>query len=175
MENVQLISIKDIYSITSISDNIDDEAITGFLANAQLKYIESAVGSAMYEDMLNVVSTGGTKYQLFFEAYLYPALAFLTISDWLPFGHYKIQKKGITKSGSDSSVPVDMQELTIILKRTEATGNFYLNRMIDYLNDNKELYPLYRGSTESKKRNSSSIHIPKLNTSTYNPNCNRFI
>ena len=165
METQNLMSIPTIFEITSISDNIDESAIQGFLSNAQLRYIETAVGAAMYQDMLADASTGGSKYLDFNEAYLYPALAFLTISDWLPFSHYKIQKKGVTKSGSDNSSPVEIDELSIILKRTEATANFYLNRMVEYLDDNKTLFPLYRGntcdSTEYRKKNSSSIFLPK--------------
>ena len=164
METTQLINIPTIFEITSVSDNIDEAAITGFLANAQLRYIETAVGTAMYQDMIAEVISGGTTYNDFNEAYLYPALAYLTVSDYLPFAHYKIQKKGITKSGSDNSTPVEIDELSIILKRTEATANFYLNRMIAYLDDNKDSYPLYRGNTcdtDYKKKNSSSIYLPK--------------
>lgn len=164
METINLIPIPTIFEITSISDNIDEASIQGFLTNAQVRYIETACGTAMYEDMLNVVSTGGTSYDSFFQSYLYPALAFLTLSDYLPFAHYKIQKKGITKSGSDNSSPVEIAELSIILKRTEATGTFYLNRMIEYLDDNKELFPLYRGNTTgtlSVKKQASSIRLPK--------------
>jgi len=179
METQLIMSIADILNITSISNNIDEALITGFAYNAQLKYTESALGIALYTDLLNVNATGGTKYNELLQGYLYPALAFLTMSDALPFIHSRISSIGVITSNTDTGTAASDTTMANLQKSLEASGNFYLNRMIDYLDDNQSLYPLYRSTncTTSGKRSTSSIYLPKTNrvTQTFNPRTGNYI
>jgi hypothetical protein len=179
METVNLISEVDLMQITSISDNADVNAIRPFIYNSQMKYIRELVGSAMYDDMLLDKSTGGTKYEFLNQNYTLFVLGYYAWYDYAPFAHYKFQKKGIVKQTSDDSTSVDLEELSLVLKRIESNAVYYYNLMREYLEANKTLYPLYRGSDcDSTYKSSGSGVFLKFGTNnkySYNPNSGNYI
>ena len=161
MNDTLLISIQDIQNVSSISDNIQVESLEPFLSTSQDMYIRPLVGDALMDDMLADVATGGTQYQSLIDNYILRALAYATVFSYLPFGHMKIQKKGIVLQNSDNSQNVSVEEFSILSQRTESTMTYYLRRLKEYLDlpASKVLYPMYATTDQINPQNSSSIFL----------------
>ena len=161
MNDTLLISIQDIQNVSSISDNIQVESLEPFLSTSQDMYIRPLVGDALMDDMLADVATGGTQYQSLIDNYILRALAYATVFSYLPFGHMKVQKKGIVLQNSDNSQNVSVEEFSILSQRTESTMTFYLRRLKEHLDlpASKVLYPMYATTDQISPQNSSSIFL----------------
>jgi len=144
-----MLSVDDMKSITSISDNLEETLLNPFIKTAQLLYIEKILGRSLYEDIITSISTGGTIYKTLLEEHIMPCLAYYSLSDAIPFIAMRFEKKGITKSNSDNSENIVNDEMSVLIKRTETSARLYANRLVSYLNENTNMYPLYRMSCES--------------------------
>jgi hypothetical protein len=178
-EIIQLMSVNDMVDLTAASENLDRDLLAPFIQNATIMYIVPAIGEAMYSDMQLDISTGGTKYQDFKENYLFYALSWYSLYNGLPFIHAKIMKKGVLLQHSDDSENVSIDVLGVLIKRVESIAISYTNRMRDYLETNKTLYPLYRGNVgcdDESRSHGNSVYLPRsARKYNYNPSENRFI
>jgi hypothetical protein len=159
MNDTTIITINDIKEVTSISNNIDVEQLEPFLMTSQDLHIRPILGDALMDAVISSVGTGGTDYTTLVENYILKALAYASWHSAAPFLHMKTQKKGIVKQNSDNSDNIDINEFGIYSERIESTMTFYLRRLKEYLDDNKELYPLYSASSQINPSNSSSIFL----------------
>lgn len=166
--NTTLMSTNDMISLTSISQNIDHTLISPFIKNAEIMYILPVLGIPLYEDVLSNVASGTTKYKTLLEDYIYFSLSYYALYSALPFIHMKIEKKGITKSHSDSSENIDISELQILIKRVESIAVSYTNLMREYLDNNANLYPLYRSDTTTNDLSRKAGHSIFLGFNTNN-------
>lgn len=156
MNDTTIIQIDDIKEVTSISDNVDIKLLQPFLFDSQNIYLQPILGDALLTDIQDNVESGTTKYDELINDYIIYALSYSTFFSFLPFNHLKVQRKGLVKQSSDNSVNIDMDEFAMLSGRVESTQVYYLNRLRDYLDDNKELYPLYRSECSIGIKNSSS-------------------
>lgn len=161
MDDTTLIQISDIQNITSISDNIEVDQLSSFLFNAQNIYVLPLVGQALYDAMIAEIIAGtGSTYTSLIENYVAYALAYATFHSFLPFGHIKVHKKGVVLQTSDNSASASPEEFALLSGRVESTMRFYLKKLKDYLDDNKDIYTLYKSTdTASTPQNSSSIFL----------------
>jgi hypothetical protein len=173
-ENQLLMQVSDIQNLTAISEQVSPELLQPFIFNAQTLYLRPVLGLPLYEDMQNDLATGGTKYQALLEGWVYYSLAYWTFYNYLPFGHLKIQKKGVVKQHSDDSENASIDELGMLLKRVESMATTYTQVLIEYLNGSGgSLYPLYTRDVESEyKPKGHSIYIKRRvndGITSYNP------
>lgn len=161
MENELMMSVEDLKQITSISDNVDVEQLKPFIYNAQILFLKPVLSISLYDDILLSLSTGNTKYDVLLQSYVYPALAYYAWHNSAIFQLVKTTKKGLVKQSSDSSETIEMDEFAAYNKSIESMAVAYTNLLRDYLEDNKTLYPLYRGAGESvgDVKSSSSIYL----------------
>lgn len=159
MIDTTIINIEDIKKITSISNNIEVDMLEPFLFNSQEIYIRPLLGDAMYTAIIAEVGGTGNTYTSLIEDYIQYALAYATYFTYIPFGHIKLQKKGLVLQTSENSTSASMEEFSMYTKRVESTMTFYLAKMKDYLDDNKITYLLYTSSDQINPQNSSSIFL----------------
>lgn len=166
--NITLMSTTDMVGLTSISQNIDPNLIAPFIKNAEIMYMLPVLSVSLYEDMLNDVATGATKYKTLLEDYVYFALSYYALYNALPFIHMRIQKVGVVKAHSDNSENIDTAELSILIKRIESIAVSYTNLMREYLDNNANLYPLYRSDTTTNDLSRKAGHSIFLGFNTNN-------
>ena len=156
-DKILITTVERLKELTSISDNIDPTMLEPYLFSAQELYVEELLGVDMYNDVLNNIVSGTTKYDFLIKNYLDYIIAYGSWSLAAPFLNYKTQRKGIVKQTSDYSDSVTVDEYVIYAKKIENMVSFYIRKTYKYLNDNVSSYPLYEGS--KKNTNSSSIFL----------------
>lgn len=155
MENL-LMTVDDIKSITSISDNVDVESLRNYIKNATVMYIQPILGIALLDDILLLTSTGNSKYDVLLKEYIYYALAYYAWYNASIFLHVKTQKKGLVKQHSDDSENISLDEFGVYSKRIESIAVTYSNRLRDYLDVNANEFALYRQNNKSVAGNSNT-------------------
>ena len=157
-EKILITTVDRIKEITSISNNIDPSQLEPYLYTAQDMYVEDLLGADMYNDLLDNVFSGTTKYTFLIKNYLDYVIAYGAWSLASPFLNYKTQKKGIVKQNSDNSDNINIDEFNIYSKRIENTMTHYITKTIKYLEDNKTQYSLYKNN-DNYNTNSSNIFL----------------
>ena len=160
MNDTLLITIDDIKAVTSISDTIDVAMLEPFLFNAQVIYILPLIGQALYDAIITEIEgTTGSTYTTLINNFVLYALSYATFHSFLPFNHVKVQKKGVLLQTSDNSTSASPEEFALLAGRVEGMMTYYLRRLKEYLDDNKDTYTLYATSDQQNPQNSSGIFL----------------
>ena len=158
-----------------INDNVDSKVLEPLIRVTQDKYIQSTIGTPLYEKMIQLVEAANPAlpspvpvtgdYKILLEDYIIPVLVQYTVYEAVPFMNFKFRNKSISKQASDNSTPADLAELYYIRDNVLSTAQFYAERMSVYLCKNSNLFPEYHASTTdlSPDPNNSfnGIHIPR--------------
>lgn len=151
-QNIQFISLEYLKTNTAISGNVDAAELTPFIQQAQDIYIQSLLGSRLYEELKDVVYSAMT-YTAYtmtqantdLLALISPCLAYYTLVEALPFQLIKFKNKGLMKPSNPTtgSVSPELREMTYLRQHAKDTAEFYSQRIITFLCNHSEDYPYY--------------------------------
>ena len=136
--------------------NYQMEEIRPFITIAENIWVVDVVGKKLYAQLLEEVDTDTVSPEnasLLLK--IYPYLAVAVCFEALPFIAYHFDNKGITKGKSDNSDSITGTELSNLQNHMRAELEVLRGMLVDFLNDNVELYPLY--SQSSCKHSSTGI------------------
>lgn len=142
----------DIQTLTPISQNLDMKYVRNVLEMAQINYIESILGQPLSDELkLQIETNTLTPANILLLAEIKKAQSWWSAYEMVPFVQFRIDAKGIRTNLDDSSEPVSNASLTFfrdsIRKQADANEQYLIN----YLDKNKTLYPLYDKSCRRGK------------------------
>ena len=150
---------------TAITNNVDMEFLLPYLKIAQRKYIETSLGTDLYEAIQTHI-TGGTlsgNYETLVNDYISDALCHYAFYEALPYMHYKFMNKAIVTKSSDNGQPISRDELQDIKHDVRDTAEWYLKRMVDYICNDTSLFPEYNTNTGADISPSKSVYTSAMN------------
>lgn len=133
--NVLLISDVMIKERTSIHGNIDPKLIYPDLKYAQDAYIKPILGTALYEKLQTLISSGtisdpaNADYKGLIDLYIVDALMYYTLAELPETLGFQFWNKGIVRKQGDNTELPSMSELLSIASRYKSRGEYYGNRM----------------------------------------------
>lgn len=133
----------------AIAGNVSPSLLLPHLKDAQRIYIESALGTALYEDLQAHIIAGtltGDNSTLVND-YIQSVLVHYATLQAIPFLAYKIENGNIYSKTSENGVALSREELGDLKASIENTAEWYRARLIDYLCFNSALFPKYSAST----------------------------
>jgi len=133
----------------AIAGNVSPTNILPHLKDAQRIYIESALGTALYEDLQASILAGslaGDDLTLVND-YIQSVLVHYATLQAIPFLAYKIENGNIYSKTSENGVALSREQLGDLSDSVKNTAEWYRARLIDYLCYNSALYPKYSLST----------------------------
>ena len=144
MRNITLITERYIKENTPLSQNISAKDIINNIIPAQDLHVQPIMGTNFYNYLL-------TKYdnqtlsadEIILVEYIQPGLAYRSASMTLPFLNYQIKNKGVQTQNGDNSESVGSGVVTYLKNELDNRAEFYETRLINYLCENKDLYPNY--------------------------------
>lgn len=143
--NILFIGSELIKSRTGISDAIDDKQINPHIKVAQDMYIQPALGSTLYKRLQTgkeAANLSGNETTLIDE-YLTDALVWYTMS-MLPVAlGYQFFSKGVLQKTAEESQSPSRADLELLGSHYKAHGEYYCQRMIQYLRENYHQYSEY--------------------------------
>tara|TARA_R110000824_G_scaffold55182_1_gene152133 strand:- start:210 stop:713 length:504 start_codon:yes stop_codon:yes gene_type:complete len=133
----------------AIAGNVSPDLILPHLKDAQRIYIESALGTALYEDLqahIIALTLAGNDLILVND-YIQSTLVHYATLQCLPFLAYKLENGNIYSKTSENGVALSREQLGDLSDSVKNTAEWYRARLIDYLCYNSELFPKYSEST----------------------------
>jgi len=147
--NILMISEQSFKDFTIASNNIDLKNLTQVIKMTQDRFIHPLVGSALYNKILDLISTGditlvgNAKYKTLLDSYLTDTLFNYVLGELPMAMQYKFVNKGVLKKTSENSEQPTFAELQSISKYYQGYAEWYAERTINYLTANSETYPEY--------------------------------
>ena len=143
--NVLLLSVATFKSRTGVSEAIDDAKITPNIKKAQDMYIQTALGSPLFLRLQSgqEASNLNANETLLLDNYITDSLIWYTMS-LLPMAlGYQLFSKGFLQKTSEESSTPSRADLELIASGYKSDGEFYKQRLINYLRENYSLYQEY--------------------------------
>lgn len=165
MAYVLFVSEERLKETTAITSNVDVEFLLPYLKIAQRKYIETALGTDLYEVLQSKIS-GGTlsgAYQTLVNDYVSDALCHFAFYEALPYMHYKVMNKAVMLKSSDNATPISRDELQDLRYNVLDTAEWFRKRIVDYLAHNNSSLPEYNTNTNEDISPSKSAYTSAMN------------
>lgn len=127
-----------------ISRYMDIELVKPFLMQAQDMFIQPVLGTEFYEELMTSVA-GATvsSDQARLLTLVRPAVAYYALYSALPFISVQLRNAGAVKVENPNVVPAEKREVDALRSEVKTVGDFYTQRVLKFLRDNRDLFPTY--------------------------------
>lgn len=145
-----ILSIDDFTNRTDLSPNIATNFLQGYYTSAQEKSLVAVICQETYNELIDQLSQGG-------EVYLDPEytallpfikdyLVWATMEIYYPLSKAKSTPAGMRKHTDTISTEAVGIEIDIYVKNAESNKEFYQDKLVNFLEENKTEYPLWENS-----------------------------
>ncbi len=154
MIHTTFLTVDYLKEITSVSQSVDVNTLAPFIPIGEELWINDVLGTALKDSLITMIENGTLSgvSETLVEDYIIPASAWSCYFEASPFLMYRTENRGITKKFSENSQPLDKAEFTLFRQSINDKMSFYRNRLIQYLEDNKTTFTLWR-CTDSNRIN----------------------
>lgn len=147
-----LIDLKALKHYSLIDGNVNDEVLVVVLKRCQDIYIEPALGTPLYKRILNGVENDDlTANELTLMGYILNYLYVVCDIDSSTYLNQRIRNKSVGTASDEHVRAGTVSETNNLTDDLRKKASFYKNRLIGYLRDNEELFPLYCDYDPCKK------------------------
>lgn len=138
-------TIEHIKAMAGMSNNICDKRITPYLQEVEDAILVPAIGVDLYEQLSNgeetddILLNGGYytnqdgKRAICYG--IYKAVAYVAYSKMLHANKISVTAFGVVEKSSTYSDPASKEDITYTAEHNEKMGMYYLQSVVDYLND----------------------------------------
>jgi len=169
MAYVLFISEDKLKDSTAINMNVDVNFLLPYVRIAQKKYIETKLGTNLFEAIQLMIS-GGTiglpanaNYKTLLDDYIADVLVHYAFYEVLPFLRYKVQNNNVVSKTAENSNPLSRTEAQDLRSEISNTAQFYTERLVDYLCNNNNLFPEYSTNTGSDVNPNANAYYQGMN------------
>ena len=151
MSYVLFISENKIKDSTAIGGNVDNEFLLPYIKVAQKKYIETKLGTDLFEALQTKITAGSLAgaYETLVDDYIQDALVHWSFYECLPFLRYKVMNNNVVSKTAENSTPLSREEAQDLREEIRNTAEFYTERLIDYIKNNTASFTEYTTNSGS--------------------------
>ena len=135
---------------TAIGGSVDDNIIMPYILLAQDMNILPVIGTDL-DNKLKSDIQGGTltgAYQTLVEDYIQVALVQFSFTQLVPYLRLRFVNNAVVVMGAtEQSSSATYEDLKPLMDTAENAGEFYRQRLIDYLRNNSSSFPEYSSNT----------------------------
>ena len=149
MAYVLFISEDKLKDSTAINMNVDVEFLLPFVKQAQKLYVETKLGTDLNQKLKDLIIAGtindpaNANYKTLLDTYIGDMLPNFALYHAIPFLRFKIENGNIYSKTSENGVALTTEEAQHLRSEVLNTGEYYTERMIDYIKNNISLFPEY--------------------------------
>lgn len=143
--NVYLISETQLKQGTIIDENTDMKVLKPMILLAQDKQIEPIIGTGLMDEIKTQI-TAGTLTALnttLLDNKIIPALKHWIIYEYSLWANYKYRNKNVGTQNGDNNNTASIDDILFLMDKHKDNAEWYSQRLIDYLLENEDSYPLY--------------------------------
>ena len=149
MAYVLFISEAKLKDSTAINLNVDPEILLPYVLQAQRIYIETKLGTTLYEKLESLITAGtigdggNEAYKTLVDDYIGDMLPNWAFYHAIPFLRFKIENGNIYSKTSETGTALSTEEAQHLREEIRNTSEYYTERLIDYVTNNITLFPEY--------------------------------
>jgi hypothetical protein len=130
---------------TPVHKNCDINDVVINIKPAGDMYVKPLIGSYFYNDLLTKFNnqTASANELTLIEDYIKPSMAWKAASESVLTLSYQLKSKGVQVQSGDYSSNAEDKTIMFLVHHYADKGLYYLNKLSEYLNDNKDLYSNY--------------------------------
>ena len=128
--------------------NFNTKEVWNFIPLTEQLHIVPVIGQALYEELLDQVEKNEVtpaNASLLLEIYPFEGLALMEVC--MPYLAMHITEVGITLGKSENSDSASVEHINYLTNYVKSQMEPLKTRLIDFLNEHSELYPLYKKPT----------------------------
>jgi hypothetical protein len=150
MANVLFISESYLKNNTLIDDNVDQRIILPSIVTAQDMRSHPVLGTPLYEDLKSKIVAGTLNADeiTLIDDFIAKSLLYWSMYECSTSMLYKYRNKSVATKNSENAQPITSQDLQYLRDDWQNKAEFYDERLINHLIDNKSLFPKYQETSE---------------------------
>jgi hypothetical protein len=155
MSYVLFISEAKLKESTAINLSVDVDLLLPYVRQAQKLWCETRLGTPLNNKLKTLISTGtvgavgNEAYKTLLDDYIGDFLPVMAMYHAIPFLRFKVEAGNIYSKTSETGTALTTEEAQHLREECKNTGEYYLERMIDYICNNNSSFPEYGTSTGS--------------------------
>tara|TARA_R110002020_G_scaffold424388_1_gene633561 strand:- start:2479 stop:3039 length:561 start_codon:yes stop_codon:yes gene_type:complete len=158
MAYVLFISEEKLKDSTAINMNVDVDLLLPFIRQAQKLYCETKLGTDLTTKLKNEIIAGtlAGAYKTLVDDYIGDFLPSMALYHALPYLRFKVENGNIYSKNSETGTALSTEEAQHLREEVKNTGEYYMERMIEYVTNNLASFPEYStnsGADVSPDRN----------------------
>ena len=169
MAYVLFISEDKLKDSTAINMNVDVDFLLPFVKQAQKLYVETKLGTDLNQKIKDLIVAGtindpaNSNYKTLLNTYIGDMLPNFALYHAIPFLRFKIENGNIYSKTSENGVALTTEEAQHLRSEVLNTGEYYMERMIDYIKNNISLFPEYNTNSGADVSPDSNAYYAGMN------------
>jgi hypothetical protein len=169
MAYVLFISEDKLKDSTAINMNVDVEFLLPFVKQAQKLYVETKLGTDLNQKIKDLITAGtindpvNANYKTLLDTFIGDYLPNMALFHAIPFLRFKIENGNIYSKTSENGVALTTEEAQHLREEIRNTGEYYMERMIDYIKNNISLFPEYNTNSGADVSPDSNAYYAGMN------------
>lgn len=133
-------------ALSPVSGDIDWQYVWPLILATQDEWIQPIIGQKLYEKIMADIDAAALidPYKLLLEDYIARVCVWFTCYVGLPFWAIKIVNSGVVQRVTDDGTTVAFNDIDKLREQCREKGEFYKQRLIDYLCANSKDFPEFR-------------------------------
>ena len=149
MAYVLFISEAKLKDSTAINLNVDPEILLPYVLQAQRIYIETKLGTTLYEKLESLITAGtignvgNEAYKTLVDEYIGDCLPSWAFHMCIPYLRFKTENGNIYSKTSETGTALSTEEAQHLREEVRNNAEYFTERMIKYITNNITLFPEY--------------------------------
>jgi len=175
---VLFISEEKLKDSTAISLNVDVQLLLPFVKQAQKLYVETKLGTKLNDKLKALIvagtvnAAGNTFYATLLNTYIGDMLPNFALYHAIPFLRFKVENGNIYSKTSETGTALNSEEAQSLRSEVINTGEYYMERMIEYITNNLNEFPEYQTNTGADVNPDQNAYYNGMNTERIDTQCN---
>ena len=149
--------------------SVDSAYLLPFILQAQRLYVETKIGTELYEKLETLISSGtigdvgNENYKKLVDEYIGDFLPNMALFHAIPYLRFKIENGNLYSKTSETGTALTTEEAQHLREEVKNTGEYFMQRMIDYIKNNISLFPEYNQNSGSDVSPDSNAYYAGMN------------
>tara|TARA_Y100000401_G_scaffold50169_1_gene39112 strand:+ start:7255 stop:7833 length:579 start_codon:yes stop_codon:yes gene_type:complete len=169
MSYVLFISEDKLKNSTAINMNVDVDLLLPFVKQAQKLYVETKLGTQLNQKLKDLITAGtindpaNSAYKTLLDTYIGDMLPNFALYHAIPFLRFKVENGNIYSKTSETGNALSTEEAQHLREEVKNTGEYYMERMIDYICNNTGSFPEYNTNSGADVSPDSNAYYAGMN------------
>tara|TARA_R110000851_G_scaffold280066_1_gene433385 strand:+ start:2776 stop:3354 length:579 start_codon:yes stop_codon:yes gene_type:complete len=165
---------------TAINLNVSTDLLLPYVRQAQKLWCETRLGTKLNNKIKDLIvagevdDVGNEAYKTLLNDYIGDFLPIMAMYHAIPFLRFKVENGNIYSKTSETGQALSSEEAQHLREECKNTGEYYLERMITYINNNNSSFPEYSTNSGADIDPNQNAYYNGLNIERPQPQGNQF-